>query len=258
MSQQNNEGAKPAKDKESPIAVYLYAIVLTVVIGGVLSVIYNSLKGMHSTNEDRAKKAAILDAVPEKSDEEVLSRFKTRITKIVAVRPDGSVFDDVKKINALPNRSAVQYADINAIDLGLEDKLKPEDRVYPLYEYTTNDGKKMYIISVRGNGLWDKIWGNIAIQDDLSTIAGVYFGHKAETPGLGAEIKDNAKWKERFNNKQIFQNGVFKPVNVKKKGYTANDVEAISGATVTSDGVGEMLQRGIGYYEAYLTKLKKS
>ncbi len=263
MSQPNKEaeikdGAKAAKDKESPLAVYMYVVVLTVIIGGLLSVIYNSLKGMHATNQDRAQKAAILDAVPEKSEEEILSRFKTRITKIVAVRPDGSVYDDVAKVNALPNRGLVQYADISVIDLGAEDKLKPEDRVYPLYEYTANDGKKIYIVSVRGNGLWDKIWANIALQDDLSTIAGVYFGHKGETPGLGAEIKDNAAWKELFKNKQLYQNGEFKPVNVKKKGYTANDVQAISGATVTSDGVGEMLQRGLGYYQAYFSKLKGS
>lgn len=259
MSQQNNPEEKPS-NKESAIAVYLYTIVLTVIIGGALSVLYNTLKETHATNEEKARKEAILAALPEKSDEDPLTRFDTRI-KVIAVNAEGLVYDEAKlsELNALSGRSVVQYKKISDVDLRLEDKVALAVRVYPFYEYTANNGEKMYIVSVRGNGLWDKIWGNIALKADMSTVAGVYFGHKGETPGLGAEIKDdNKRFKPDFTGKLIFQNGEFKPVAVKKKGLTANDVQTISGATVTSDGVSEMLQRGIGYYLPYIKSLRKS
>lgn len=262
MSQQNKPEEKPS-NKESAIAVYLYAVVLTVIIGGVLSVLYTALKPTHDQNEEKARKQAILDALPEKggAGEDPLTRFDTRI-KVTAVNAEGLVYDDtlkLKELNALSGRSLVQYKKLSDIDLKLEDKLDVKARVYPFYEYTANNGEKMYIVSVRGNGLWDKIWGNIALKADMSTVAGVYFGHKGETPGLGAEIKDdNKKFKPAFVGKTVYQNGVFAPLGVKKKNITANDVQAISGATVTSDGVHEMLQRGLGYYVPYIEKLKKS
>jgi Na+-transporting NADH:ubiquinone oxidoreductase subunit C len=259
MSQQNNQEEK-AKSKESPFAVYMYTIVLTVVIGGLLSVLYNALKPLHQTNEEKARKQAILAALPEQSEEDPLARFDARI-KVIAVQADGAIIDNEAKLTALnskPSRKLIPYKTISEVDLGKEDKVPEADRVYPLYEYTANNGEKLYIISIRGNGLWDKIWGNIALKSDMSTIAGVYFGHKGETPGLGAEIKDSETFKAKFIGKTLFQNGEFKPALVKKKGLTPNDIQAISGATVTSDGVTEMLQRGIAYYLPYIKSIRKS
>jgi Na+-transporting NADH:ubiquinone oxidoreductase subunit C len=258
MSQQNNQEDKASK-KDSDLTVYIYTIVLTVVIGGLLSVLYNALKPMHDKNAEKARKEAILAAIPEQGTEDPLARFDTRI-KVLAVRADGTSFDESKlgELNSMPGRKLVQYTKLSDLDLSQEDKLKEADRVYPFYEYTANNNEKMYILSIRGNGLWDKIWGNIAVKADMNTIAGVYFGHKGETPGLGAEIKDNAKFKALFTDKTIFQNGEYKPVLVKKKNVTANDVQAISGATVTSDGVTEMIQRGLAYYLPYIKSIKKS
>lgn len=261
MSQQNNQEEK-ASNKESAVAVYLYTIILTVIIGGALSVLYNTLKPTHAKNEEKARKQAILDALPEQGTESegTLARFDARI-KVIAVQVDGTIINDTAKLTALnnkPSRKLIPYKTISEVDLSKEDKVPEADRVYPLYEYTANNGEKLYIISVRGNGLWDKIWANIALKSDMSTIVGVYFGHKGETPGLGAEIKDNPDFKAKFVGKTLFQNGEYKPVLVKKKGLTPNDVQAISGATVTSDGVSEMLQRGIAYYLPYIKSIKKS
>ncbi|HRF37287.1 MAG TPA: FMN-binding protein, partial [Saprospiraceae bacterium] len=73
-----------------------------------------------------------------------------------------------------------------------QEKKKPEaDRLLPVFVYKDAQGKPYYILSVRGNGLWDEIWGSIALDSDMNTIAGVSFDHKGETPGLGAEIKDS-------------------------------------------------------------------
>ena len=145
------------------------------------------------------------------------------------------------------------------VDMEAEEKKDEADRRLPLFVYTNETGKKFYIIAVRGNGLWDKIWGNIALTEDLKTVAGVAFDHKGETPGLGAEIKDNKDWKNLFNGKSIFTADGSVALNVRKGGAQDKmyDVDGLSGATVTGNGVTEMLQRGIGYYEPYFKTLKK-
>ncbi|MEM9822777.1 MAG: FMN-binding protein, partial [Bacteroidota bacterium] len=107
---------------------------------------------------------------------------------------------------------------------------------------------------------WDDIWGNIALKDDLSTIVGAAFDHKGETPGLGAEIKDNPAFPAKFKQKQIYDaSGNYTSVDVVKPGIktTSHSVDGISGATVTCVGVAEMLDRGIAYYEPYLKTLKQ-
>ena len=107
--------------------------------------------------------------------------------------------------------------------------------------------------------MWDTIWGNIAFEDDLNTIAGVSFDHTAETPGLGAEIKDNAAWANQFVGKKIYNDdGSFRSVFVRKGGAKdpVFEVDGISGATITADGVTEMLARGLKYYEPFLNTVK--
>src|SRR5690606_7287922 len=119
------------------------------------------------------------------------------------------------------------------------------------YVYAGDDGKKFFILSVRGSGLWDEIWGNVALEEDLRTLAGASFDHKGETPGLGAEIKDNPAFSAQFLGKTIYdQTGEFTSVTVRKGGAKdpANEVDGISGATITCNGVTEMLDRGIQYY----------
>lgn len=141
----------------------------------------------------------------------------------------------------------------------LKEMKKPEaDRVLPMFIYTKADGKKYYIVSATGKGLWDVIWGCVAIEDDMNTIAGVSFDHKAETPGLGAEIKDNAAWVRQFQGKKLYEDGAFKSINVRKGGArdATYEVDGISGATITGDGVTEMLERGIKYYEPFFKNIK--
>jgi len=121
--------------------------------------------------------------------------------------------------------------------------------------------KKYYIISVRGNGLWDEIWGNIAIEDDLRTIAGTAFDHKGETPGLGGEIKDDPSFSAQFIGKKIIDDSGNYTSIVVRKGGARNpsfEVDGISGATITCDGVSEMLYRGIKYYEPYFNSIEEN
>lgn len=174
------------------------------------------------------------------SDDEVLKMFNEQVEQVV-LDMNGEV---------VPNLLAEK------IDLSVEKKKAEADRLLPLFVFK-NEKEKFYILSVRGSGLWDEIWGNIAVKSDLNTIAGVTFDHKGETPGLGAEIKDNPSFPGQFIGKQIFKDGEV-AVLVRKGGSQDKtyEVDGISGATITCDGVTEMLQRGIAYYLPYLETIE--
>lgn len=219
------------------------------------------LKPIHDKNEALYAKKATLSAVADHlsidikkcSDEDVQNVFDNQIEQLV-INMDGNPLD----------KSAVEAlgyigGQAENVDMAKEAKKAEVDRVLPVFVYTKESGDKFYILSTRGKGLWDAIWGCIAIESDLSTIAGVAFDHKAETPGLGAEIKDNLAFKGQFTGKKIYSdNGEYKSVLVRKGGAKdpVHEVDGISGATITADGVTEMLERGLKYYEPYLKTIK--
>ena len=127
--------------------------------------------------------------------------------------------------------------------------------------FTCNvNGKTKYVFTVKGMGLWGPINGFIAVNDDKNTVYGVYFNHEGETAGLGAEIKDNQKWQEKFQGKKLFKNGDTSAIvlSVKKKVEDpASQVDAVTGATLTSNGVAAMLSdksKGLGQYLDFLSK----
>ena len=130
---------------------------------------------------------------------------------------------------------------------------------FPVYEAEL-DGSKKYILPMNGKGLWGPIWGYLAVDSDGSTVYGVDFGHDSETPGLGAEITHDF-FRNQFEGKELFKNGVFKSIAVVKKGKTLSDkdyVDGISGGTITSKGVDEMLYRSVGDYKKFLENLNSS
>ena len=117
------------------------------------------------------------------------------------------------------------------------------------------DGQKKYVMPVYGMGLWGGISGYIAINADKETIYGVYFNHEGETAGLGAEIKDNQKWQQQFCGKHLFADGNQDAVALsvcKKVDNPATQVDGVSGATLTCDGVTRMIHEGLGKYLVFL------
>ena len=118
------------------------------------------------------------------------------------------------------------------------------------------DGQTKYVIPVYGMGLWGPISGYIALNDDKSTIYGAYFNHESETAGLGAEIKDNQKWQEQFQGKKLFKgadrNAIAISVLKKRDSNDPNSVDAVTGATLTSNGVTDMLHDCLGQYIKFL------
>lgn len=111
------------------------------------------------------------------------------------------------------------------------------------------DGQIKYVFPLKGMGLWGGISGFISVDDDLNTVYGAYFNHESETAGLGAEIKDSQEWQERFRGKKIQDaDGNIVLAVVKKVDNPASQVDAVTGATLTSDGVSAMLQDCLAKY----------
>lgn len=229
-----------------------FIVVLTAAVAVLLTGLREATKERAIQNEEIFNKRAILTAVndylPEGkpvsklTDAEVLQTFNEQVEQITldmsGTPVDGMLAED--------------------IDMAKERKKPEGERHLPLFIYN-QDGKEYYILAVRGNGLWDEIWGYISLQDDLNTIAGATFDHKGETPGLGAEIKDNPSFSAQFKGKQLYEAGQFVSVVVRKGGARdeQHEVDAISGATITSDGVTEMIRRGIQYYEPFLEQARQ-
>lgn len=144
------------------------------------------------------------------------------------------------------------------VDLGDEIRKTPEERQLPVFVAEVN-GQTFYIVPVRGAGLWGPIWGYLSLESDMATIAGANFDHASETPGLGAQIRDEV-FESQFIGERIFdEQGNFSPVRVVRGGARPDDlhgVDAISGGTITSRGVDNMLSDGLGNYELYFRKLK--
>ncbi len=236
-------------DSTKYIIIFILLLTGAVAIG--LTSLREATKSQAATNEDIFNKRAILTAiedylpnnqkVKDLSDEEVLELFEQMEQPVVDMQ--GNIIEGVKA------------EDIN---MAVERKKPESERRLPVYVYEYDKGK-LFILSVRGNGLWDEIWGNIALKSDLNTVAGAAFDHKGETPGLGAEIKDNPNFAEQFKGKKIYDDGKYVSIDVRKGGAQdeEHEVDGISGATVTADGVAEMLYRGIKYYEPYMEKVKR-
>lgn len=232
--------------------VLLYTMGMTVIVAVVLAGMFSSLKDIHTENERNYNKKQLLSSLNNYGS---FAKDGVKLDKL----PDAEVatiFDKVE--TTVINNEGNEVQGINAVDVDMEkEEKKPlADRQYPVYIYAGEGGEKIYILSVRGNGLWDKIWGWVAVKNDENkSVVGAAFGHKGETPGLGAEISDNNSWKKQFSDgKQLFEDGNYTSVLVKKGGAKKPkvQVDGISGATITCDGVTEMLNRGLEIYMPYL------
>lgn len=245
--------------------IYVYVLIMTGITALVLSFLYNVLDPIQAKNREEAKKRSILAALPEGGagldfDKNVKVVILDSKGNVKFEQNDKSKPEDIDKLFADLNKrgQGVKYGKLVDIDLALEEKFPLEQRIYPVYLVDSKSAKST-IVAVRGNGLWDKIWGYISLDNKNGkwAVSGVNFEHKAETPGLGAEIKDSKDFKDQFKGKQIYDNaGKYVSVSVVKAPQNKNcEVKSISGATVTSVGVSEMMIRGISFYLPYLEKV---
>ncbi len=219
----------------------IYASVLVIVVAFLLAFTAGILKERQDTNEALDKKKQILSSLNINIEgKDVAALYAEHVKQDIIINSQGKEiagkggFDvDVKKENAK--------------DL--------EKRQLPVYICNVK-GETKYIFPVRGKGLWGAIWGYIALDADKNTIYGTYFSHEGETPGLGAEIA-NKSFQDQFIGKHILNSAhQFVSVAVKKIGQRAEgqeQVDALSGGTITSNGVSDMLRNGLGQYANYLT-----
>lgn len=171
-----------------------------------------------------------------------------------ALKPmqDANVALDVKK--QILYSLNIRDVDGAAAEAKYSEVVKSEESVDGHLFYACEiDGQPKYVFPLKGMGLWGGISGFLSVDADKNTVYGAYFNHESETAGLGAEIKDSQAWQELFRGKKIFaEDGTVALAVVKKVEHPATQVDAITGATLTSNGVSDMLRDGLSDYINFL------
>ena len=237
----------------------IFSVIMVIVVGSLLAGVAQGLKSKITLNERFEKMQNILYAMGINDNEgdgdisfistdKVEAAFDTNITNQLVIQGDNVIEDPEAYL----------------IDIKKEETLAKDPnykRRLPLF-VGEKDGETLYVIPMRGKGLWDAIWGFVAI-DTSFVVHGVFFDHAGETPGLGAEIKQRY-FMDDFAGEEVMNGDAFKgitvakgnndPINVNK---TDNKVDAIAGATITGDGVTAMIKKDVRMYIPYLKSLNQ-
>lgn len=236
-------------NKNSNSYQIIYSGIMVVLVGAVLAFIYMALKPKQDENKANDKRNQILCAlnITNVADQDIPATFDKYVTRNMLIDREGNVVDSTENVAF-------------DVDMAKNSKLAVDQQKLPVMECTLDDGSKKYVIPVYGAGLWGPIWGFVALDADGNTIYGTNFSHESETPGLGARITE-PQFQDQFKGKKIYKEGELKNVSVMKKGQTPTDgsdyVDAISGATITSRGVGTMMLNGMAPYDAFFKKLQQ-
>jgi Na+-transporting NADH:ubiquinone oxidoreductase subunit C len=240
--------------RQSNSYVIIFALILTIVLGGLLATAAVFLREPQQEAIKLDTRTKILSAVmPINEGDDVNAIYESQISSLV-VDTDG----DVVTTNEVGDAIVAEQ-----INVEKEFKKPAVERLLPVFEYKEegSDQVSAYIIPVYGNGLWDRIWGFVALEKDLVTVRGVRFDHKAETPGLGARITD-AGVQERYEGKKIYDNlGELVSIEMVKAEtgdasiYNDYQVDGMSGATMTANGVNDMLRNYFKLYGAYFKSI---
>jgi Na+-transporting NADH:ubiquinone oxidoreductase subunit C len=231
-------------NRDSNAYTFIFATLMVLVVASALAFTASSLKDLQASNVRKEKMQNILATIGVETDrEQAETLYNQYITGELSLTSDGGYDEKV-----------------SAFEINLNNELKKpvNEQRFPLYEASV-DGEKYYIVPLRGAGLWNAIWGYIALEEDKNTIKGAVFDHIGETAGLGAEITQ--EWfQNRFLGEKVFdENGNLVGINVSKTNNDPKDldkddheVDAISGATITGDGVTNMILERLNHYLPYL------
>src|SRR5574344_108381 len=267
-------------DTNKNLYTVIYATVLVVLVAAILAFVASSLKSKQQTNIDIEKQMSLLKAVGLAEEAEaqadkttyIENEFAKYMTSSLLVNYKGEASEEIKS-DASDKEGIVKSPafkiDLKAqYDLMKEIAAAPEEQKealraklqLPVFECTLPSGEKLYLFSCYGAGLWGPIWGYVAVNDDFNTVYGASFGHKSETPGLGAEISTD-KFGQQFAKKQLFDNSTFTSINIMKGGATPgslHEVDAISGGTITSKSLDATIKNWLEFYLPYIEKCKKA
>ena len=226
----------------------IYTTIIVVVVAAVLSFVSQSLKSRQEANIKAETLRQMMAAAQVQPAEELYATANADILQLYAdnIAEAYTIGLDGQKNGSL---------DTGKDNIQLVDKLKPQNRsiltggevTLPVYIFKSG----VAVIPIYGAGLWGPVWGYIAFNNDCHTIAGAFFDHESETPGLGAKIKDEAWFREKFIGKTVEwgEEPAFKlEKNAEESGAT-NAVDAISGATMTSNGLNAALNTWFKAYE---------
>lgn len=243
--------------QQSNTYIIVYSAVLTIILGLLLSGSAQVLGPWQQEAIALDKKKQILGAVI--NPEEIATMTPEQVNEFYANNIASTVVDITGKEITEGGVTAEK------VEVAKDYKKPADQRSYPVYIYHADgnpDDVKSYIFPLYGAGLWDAIWGYIALDTDMNTIGGITLAHAAETPGLGARITEG-EVQARYVGKQIFdESGQLVAVQMMKgegKDYSSDlhKVDGMSGATITGNGVNNMLKAYLSHYEAYI-KAKSS
>ena len=228
---------------------YTFATAMVVVVAVLLSSASLGLKTKQDDNIKQEKMQSILASVGADVDRsEAEASYEKVIKQVLTIKDGKEVSDDRDK-------------GFN-VDMATAVKAPNNEREVPLYiakvpNKDNEDSTRYFIIPMRGKGLWGPVWGFMSLEDDGRTVVGANFGHKSETPGLGAEIATDVFTKQFKDKKISDEAGTFKSISVVKAGTSAGDeyaVDGISGGTITSNGVHDMMEDCLEPYAKYFTE----
>lgn len=237
-------------NKNSNTYIISYAVIMVVVVASILSIAALSLQPLQEANVIIEKKTDILVSVGQGAGIDdavdktkyVNDQYAKYITDSYAVNVAGEKVAGADAFTLLTNIKA-EYD-------------KPvADRSLPIFVSKTESGETLYVLPLWGKGLWGPVWGYISLKEDWTTISGIVFGHKAETPGLGAEIA-TPMFEDEFKNKLVQWDGSDVKFSILKGAGSSRDnssaVDAITGGTITCRGVESMLQDCLDGYEKFI------
>ena len=232
--------------RQSNLYIIIYSAVLTIVCGGLLALAAEGLKERQQANIEHEQKQNILSTV-------ITLKETDNVEVIYAKRVDAFVIDY--------NGNVQTGLTAKDIVIAAEYKKAPQDRMLPVYEFKgEGDSAKIeaVVLPVYGYGLWNSIWGYVALKSDFNTVQGISFKHAGETPGLGARI-ESEEIQDRYKEKTIFDNGTVISIVMQKgegKDYSSDKhkVDGMSSATLTGKGVNKMLLDYFTCYKNYLMK----
>lgn len=229
---------KKGLDTNSNIYTVAYAAVMVVIVAFLLVFVSDSLKERQQINIIQDTYKQILYSLNIREMSNVSETYKSTIEGDYLMSADGS----------LQKQSDEDFCT----------SYKSEFKSGRLHVFQANiDGTVKYVIPVNGLGLWGDIWGYIAVNEDRNTIYGTYFSHASETPGLGGEV-GTQYFQDRFVGKQISQNGNIE-LSVVKFGQAKDEsfeVDGLSGATITSNGVNAMINDVLEAYKPFFNANK--
>lgn len=240
---------KPKKkgiDTSSNTYTIIYASVVVIIVAFLLAFVSKALEPQSTANVRIDKKSQILAALNLRN----LDKAKVEDTYAEVVVADEIIDKDGNVVNEGKDKDAAGFA--------VENKNITESNL-PLYVCQVN-GETKYVIPVSGKGLWGGIWGYVALNADKNTVYGVYFSHESETAGLGAVITEYDKFQKQFEGKVVMNpEKTAVALSVAKKGKEVTGLavdsrcDAITGATLTSNGVNDMIHDCLSRYMTFLT-----